>query len=161
MTGISGRKFAFIINQDGLPNPFLVEISRRTKTLPKHVEYYEPSVLYCPLTMEIILKSILDDDELFVRYRKVIKEAMVLVLHAGNTLILKSEEKLQTIAVEAVVAAEIAKCTKVRKKQKSIASICRTLRTKRLLDEAYLRLTFTEDIKRSLRELNYVLSCSR
>jgi hypothetical protein len=44
MAIISGRKCVFIVNQVDLPNHFLVEISRRKKTLPMHVAYYESCV---------------------------------------------------------------------------------------------------------------------
>jgi hypothetical protein len=61
----SGRHFAFIVNVNCLPDPFLVEISRRTKNERKTVEFYGPNVIYCPREMEPILQAILDDDELF------------------------------------------------------------------------------------------------
>ena len=41
----SGRHFVFIVNVNCLPDPFLVKISRRTKTERKTVEFYEPNVL--------------------------------------------------------------------------------------------------------------------
>jgi hypothetical protein len=47
----SGRYFAFVVNVKCLPDPFLVEISRRTKTERKTVEFYKPNVLYCPSEM--------------------------------------------------------------------------------------------------------------
>jgi hypothetical protein len=61
----SGRHFAFIVNVNCLPDPFLVEISRRMGTERKTMELYEPNMLYCPREMEPILQAILDDGELF------------------------------------------------------------------------------------------------
>jgi hypothetical protein len=75
--GYSGRHFAFIVNSKHLPNPFLVEMSRRTATQPKDLKLYEPNVLYCPRAMEPILTAIIDDRELFENYRHVVKEVMV------------------------------------------------------------------------------------
>jgi hypothetical protein len=43
-----GRHFVLIVNANCFPEPFLVKISRRKKTDPKTVEFYEPNVLYCP-----------------------------------------------------------------------------------------------------------------
>jgi hypothetical protein len=62
----SGGHFAFIVNVNCLPDPFLVEILRRAKTERKTVEFYEPNVvIYCPREMEPILQAILDDGEPF------------------------------------------------------------------------------------------------
>jgi hypothetical protein len=65
----SSNMESFIVNVQCLPDPFLVDMSRRTKTERKTVEFYEPNVLYCPREMEPILKAILDDGELFKYHR--------------------------------------------------------------------------------------------
>jgi hypothetical protein len=126
MATTSGQKFAFIVNQVELPNPFLVDISRRTKTLPRHVAYYyEPCVFYCPPTMTIILKSSL------LRYhRSVVKQSMVTVLQEANPDIIGSESQLQTIAVEAIVSVEASKTRNKRTRKQDLISECRKLRVK-------------------------------
>jgi GTP cyclohydrolase FolE2 len=145
----SSQSFTFIVNREGLPNPFLVEISRRKKTLPKDVAFYAPSVYYCPLTMTVILQSILDNQEVFEQHRWVVKAAMVSVLEEADGDVLDDEWKLQKIAVEAIIVA-------VAEKQSTDEIAC-NLREKRLVDEAYLRPTFVEDVKRSLNELKYIV----
>jgi hypothetical protein len=153
MTTTSGRKFAFIVNQVELPNPFLVEISRRTKTLPRHVAYYEPCVFYCLPTMTIILKSSL------LRYhRSVVKQSMVTVLQEADPDIIGSESQLRTIAVEAIVSVEAWKTRNKRTRKQDLISECRKLRAKQVRDEAYLQATFLEDVNRSLTELKFLAS---
>ncbi len=135
MATISGRKFAFIVNQVDLPNPFLAEISRRTKTLPRHVAYYEPCVFYCPPTMTIILISMKRNTSILHYYRGVVKQSMVSVLQEGDHDIIGSESQLRTIAVEAIVSVEASKTPNKRTKQ-NLISECRKLRAKRVRDEA-------------------------
>ena len=156
----SSRSFAFIVNREGLPNPFLVEISRRTKTLPKDVAFYEPSVYYCPPTMTVILWSILYNQELFEQHQWVVKAAMVSVLEEADGDVLDDEWKLQKIALEAIVVAVAEKqsTNEIARNRRIILLTCCSLREKRLVDEAYLRPTFVEDIKRSLNELKYIVS---
>jgi hypothetical protein len=156
----SSRSFAFIVNREGLPNPFLVEISRRTKTLPKDVAFYEPSVYYCPPTMTVILQSILDNQQLFEQHRWVVKAAMISVLEEADGDVLDDEWKLQKIAVEAIVVAVAEKQSTdeiARNRRRILLAYC-NLREKRLVDEAYLQPTFVEDVKGSLNELKYILS---
>jgi hypothetical protein len=157
----SSRSFAFIVNREGLPNPFLVEISRRTKALPKDLVFYEPSVYYCPPTMTVILQSILDNQELFEQHQWVVKPAMVSVLEEADGDVLDDEWELQKIAVEAIVVAVAEKQStdEIARNRKIILLACCNLQEKRLVDEAYLRPTFVEDVKRSLNELKYIVSC--
>ena len=155
MATISGRKFAFIVNQVDLPNPFLVEISRGTKTLPRHVAYYEPCMFYCPPTMTIILKSTKTNRNLLRYHRSVVKQSMATVLQEGDHDIIGNESQLRTIAVEAIVSVEASKTCNNKNKQ-NLISECRKLRAKRVRDEAYLQATFLEDVNRSLMELKYL-----
>ncbi len=155
MATISGRKFAFIVNQVDLPNPFLVEISRRTKTLPRYVSYYESCVFYCPPTMTIILKSTKTNRNLLLYHQSVVKQSMVTILQEGDLDIIESESQLQTIAVEAIVSVE-ALMTRNKKTKQNLISECRKLRAKRVRDEAYLQASFLEDVHRSLTELKYL-----
>jgi hypothetical protein len=101
----SGRHFAFIVNVNCLPDPFLVEISRRTKTERKTVEFYEPNVIYCPREMEPILQAILDDGELFRNHRQVVKQAMVSSIKSTSD----PSCEMQELAVTAIINSEILK----------------------------------------------------
>jgi hypothetical protein len=71
----------------------LLEISRRTKTLPKDVAFSEPGVYYCPPAMTVILWSILDNQELLEQHRWVVKAAMVSVLEEVDGDVLDDEWK--------------------------------------------------------------------
>ena len=170
----SNRDFAFIINQEPFPRQYLVEISRRTKTVKKNIDLYKPNVIFTPPTMNVILKSLLDNDELFNFHRQVVKKAMVEAITANNPAILESTAALQAVAVESVVKQEILKvlnatpstpinCTRgllTRSKERQFRKIFSNwheLRTKRLRDEHYLSNTFITAIERSKCELKYIM----
>jgi hypothetical protein len=168
----SGRHFAFIVNVECLPDPFLVEISRRTKTERKTVEFYEPNVLYCPREMEPILKAILDDGELFKNHRQVVKKTMVSTMQSTpNPSSLKYIE-MQELAMTAIIDSEISKRSllglnstlSLESRTRSAASTTSKIKIKwkqlwlkRNKEERHLVPTFAENVKRSLRELNYVI----
>ncbi len=147
----SSRSFAFIVNREGLPNPFLVEISRRTKTLPKDVAFYEPSIYYCPPTMTVILRSILDNQELFEQHRWVVKAAMVSILEEADGDVLDDEWKLQKIAVEAIVVAVAEKQStdKIARNGRIILLACCNLREKDWL----MRHTYGQHLWKTLNDL--------
>jgi hypothetical protein len=62
--------------------------------------------------------------------------------------------------VEAIVMAEAAKQStdKIARNRRIILLACCNLREKLLVDEAYLRPTFAEDVKQYLNELKYIVS---
>jgi hypothetical protein len=105
----SGQHFAFIVNVNCLPDPFLVEISRRTKTERKMVEFYEPNVIYCPREMEPILQAILDDGELFRNHRQVVKQAMVSSIKSTSNPSNFKYSEMQELASTAIIDSEILK----------------------------------------------------
>ena len=109
----SGRHFAFIVNVNCLPDPFLVEISRRTKTERKTVEFYEPNVIYYPREMEPILQAILDDGELFRNHRQVFTQAMVSSIKSTSDLSNFKYSEMQELAVTAINHSEILKHQKL------------------------------------------------
>ena len=155
------------MNVNCLPDPFLVEISRRTKTERKTVEFYEPHVLYCPREMEPILQAILDDGELFKNHRQVVKQTMVsTILSTPNPSNLKYSE-MQELAMTAIIDSEISKqillglhsrALSLKSRTRSAASSeakikmkWRQLCLKRNNEERHLVPTFAENVKRSLR----------
>jgi hypothetical protein len=165
----SGRHFAFIVNVNCLPDPFLVEISRRTKTERKTVEFYEPNVIYCPREMEPILQAILDDGELFRNHRQVVKQAMVSSIKSTSDPSNFKYSEMQELAVTAIIDSEILKHQKLltlslESRTRSVASRTSKIKTKwkevwlkRNNEESHLVPTFAENVKRSLRELSYVI----
>jgi hypothetical protein len=110
--------------------------------------------------MTVILRSILDNQELFEQHRCIVKAAMLSVLQEADDNVLHDEWKLQTISVEAIVVAEAEKQEnmKITRNSRKIITACSNLRKKRLVDEAYLQPTFVEDVQRSLNELKYISS---
>jgi hypothetical protein len=89
----SHGSFIFIVSHQGLSHPFLSEISRWAKALlPKDMAFYEPSVYYCPPTMTVVLRSILDNKELFKEFQwVVVKAAMLYVLQEADGDVLDDE----------------------------------------------------------------------
>jgi hypothetical protein len=154
----SARCFAFIVNVKYYPDPFLVEMSRRTKLKKMEVGFYEPNVLYCPPEMGPILEAILDERE-FKSLREVVKVAMVSALKNNND----DYATIYEIAIDAILDSEIhRRCNNsrqtrsVKKKIQQIKEQLVTLREKRQVEESHLSISFSGDVKRSLRELNYI-----
>jgi hypothetical protein len=48
MVPLSNRDFAFIVNVDSFPSPYLVEMSRRKKIKKKNVNFSKPNVIFTP-----------------------------------------------------------------------------------------------------------------
>ena len=136
------------------------------------MEFYEPNVLYCPREMEPILRAILDDGDLFKNHRQVVKKTMVsTILSAMNPSSLKYNE-MQELAMTAIIDSEISKRTfiglhstlSLDSRTRSTASSTSKIKTKwkrlwlkRNSEESHLVPTFAENVKRSIRELNYVI----
>merc|ERR1711862_873905 len=72
-----GRQFAFIINVDNLPSPFLVEIGKRRTLSIQGIRIFEPDVLYCPRTMSPMLRVVNSSDGFEMKYKKVVEESFV------------------------------------------------------------------------------------
>jgi hypothetical protein len=145
------------VNVKYYPDPFLVEMSRRTKLKKMEVGFYEPNVLYCPPEMGPILEAILDEPE-FKSLREVVKVAMVSVLKNNDDY-----ESIYEMAIDAILDSEInrrcynsVQTRSVKKKIQQIKKQLVTLREKRQAEESHLYISFSDDVKRSLRELNYI-----
>jgi hypothetical protein len=53
------KQYAFITGgRSDFPDPFMVEMSRRTKTRPRQVAFFEPDVVYCPSVANQVLRSV-------------------------------------------------------------------------------------------------------
>jgi hypothetical protein len=159
--------FAFIVNRHPFPNPYLVHMSRMSKTRKETLDYFEPNVIYTPRSMDFILKSLLHNEELFNFHRQVVKESMLEAITSNDKNVLESSTILQTLAVESVAKQETSRVLfgTVRApltrhnehKFNRIMSKWRELRMKRLSDEHYLSNTFISDVKRSKIELKFIM----
>jgi hypothetical protein len=164
MTAPSSNGFAFIIDRHPLPSPYLVHLSRMSKTTKKNLDFFKPNVIYLPQTMNFILKPLLHNDELFNLHRQVLKETMLEVMTSNNDEALSSSAILQTLGVESVAKQEISRVldrvplTRHNEhKFNKIMSNWRKLRMKRLRNEHYLQNTFIADVQRSKIELKFVI----
>ena len=53
------KQYAFITGgRSDFPDPFMVEMSCRTKTRPRQVAFFEPDVVYCPSVANQVLRSV-------------------------------------------------------------------------------------------------------
>jgi hypothetical protein len=101
--------FAFIVDRHPLPSPYLVHMSRMSKTTKKNLDFFQPNVIYLPQTMNFILKPLLYNAGLFNLHCKVLKETMLEVITSNNNETLGSRDILQTIGVESVAKQEISR----------------------------------------------------
>jgi hypothetical protein len=171
MAPLSNRDFAFIVNVDSFPSPYLVEMSRWKKIRKKNVNFYKPNVIFTPPKMNFIFKSILDNGPLFNIHLQGIKETMLEAIVSNNEDTLANGSILQTLGVESMVKQDIwsrlnstgtGSTTAPLTRRKGhlfdkTLSKWRELRTKRLRDEHHLHCSFLSDTKRSKSELKYVM----
>jgi hypothetical protein len=164
MTAPSSHSFAFIIDRHPLPSPYLVHMSRMSRTTKKNLDFFKPNVIYLPRTMNFILKPLLHNDELFNLHRQVLKETMLEVMTSNNDEALSSSAVLQTLGAESVAKQEISRVldtvpfTRRNERQfNKIMSNWRKVRMKRLRNEHYLPSTFIADVQRSKIELKFVI----
>ena len=106
MTAPLTNDFAFIVDRHPLPSPYLVHLSRMSKTMQKNLAFFQPNVVYLPQTMNFILKPLLHNAELFNLHRKVLKETMLELVTSNNDETLGSSDIIQTIGVECVAKQE-------------------------------------------------------
>ena len=164
--------FAFIVNRRPFPNPYLVHMSRMSKTRRETLDYFEPNVICAPRSMDFILKPLLHNEELFNIHRQVLKESMLEAITSNDKDVLGSSAILQTLAVESVAKQEIARvlfgagesasrAPFTRRKEhkfKKIMSNWREVRMKRLSEEHCLSNALIADIKRSKIELKFIMN---
>jgi hypothetical protein len=164
MTAPLTNGFAFIVNRDPLPSPYLVHMSRMSKTTKKNLDFFQPDVVYLPETMNSILKLLLHNNELFNLHCKVLKETMLEVITSNNDEALGSSDLLQTLGVKSVAKQEISRvfdrlpltrCNKHKFNQ--IMSNWRALQMKRLRNKHYLPCTFISDVQRFKIELKFII----
>jgi hypothetical protein len=159
MAPLSNRDFAFIVNVDSFPSPYLVEMSGWKKIKKKNVNFYKPNVIFTPPKMNFIFKSILDNGPLFKIHLQGIKEAMLEAIVSNNEDTLANGSILQTLGVESMVKQDIwsrlnstgtGSTTAPLTRRKGhlfdkTLSKWRELRTKRLRDEHHLHCSFLSD----------------
>ena len=164
MTASRCNDFAFIVDRHPLPSPYLVHMSRMSKTTKKNLDFFKLNVMYLPRTMNFILKPLLHNDELFNLHHQVLKEAMLEVMTSNNYEALNSSAILQTLGVESVAKQEISRVLDAvpltrhnEHKFNKIMSKWRQLRMKRLRNEHHLPSTFIADVQRSKIELKFII----
>jgi hypothetical protein len=171
MVPLSNCDFAFIVNVESFPSPYLVEMSRRRRIKKKNVNFYKLNVVFAPPKMNFIFKSILDNGPLFKIHLQVIKETMLEAIGSNNEETLANGSILQTLGVESLVKQDIliqlnatgtgSTTAPLTRQKEHLFNVTltkwREFRTKRLRDEHHLHCSFLSDTKRSKSELNYVM----
>jgi hypothetical protein len=171
MVPLSNRDFAFIVNVQSFPSPYLVEMSRRRRIKKKDLNFYKPNVVFAPPKINFIFKSILDNGPLFKMHLQVIKETMLEAIESNNEETLANGSILQTLGVESLVKQDIfirlnatgtsSTTAPLTRQKEHLFNVTltkwRELRTKRLRDEHCLHCSFLLDTKRSKSELDYVM----
>ena len=100
------RSYAFITGgRSNFPDPFLVEISRRTRTRQQQVAFFEPDVVYCPSFANRVVKSLLEDDHVFAHWATLNCALVEYLVKFGES---GTEEQAKEVAVESVVVAQAA-----------------------------------------------------
>ena len=154
-------KYVFIYNTPNFPNPFLVHISRKTKTDLSLVRRYEPNIIFCPTEMNTILNSIFYDKDLF-QIRPIVKNGLFLLLKENSSITYR-EIDLCNVAISLIIKNELFEKenqTQTRSyltERNNIVKRCKTIRERRLIEEAHIGYSFLLDVIRSLQELKYVI----
>jgi hypothetical protein len=162
------REFAFITKVKAFPDPFLVEISRRTGTTRRQVGFYRRHVTYCPSIFSPILQSIFDDKIIFCCYRTLLKKTVLSYIHevheTGGGECPSSFKGAVLSAINAIIEFEIfvrMSLPRTRRTTRFINKIINEvhrLRLNRLREEHHLPSSFSSDVHRTKLELNYVLA---
>ena len=131
--------------------------------MPPQMAFYGSDVVHCPPFMSGILRETLYNPVLFREHRTVIKKATLSYIKRMDGLECQ-EGGLLDMIIAAIVDAKIdclfIKMTTtraVKKKKETIRNETRKIRTGRLKEEAHLGCSFSQDVVRSVTELNFVL----
>ena len=157
------RSFAFITNEADYPDPFLIEMSRRTQLRHSSVSYFDPNVLYCSPDMNKILEEIQDNRFFFSRkYWTAMMDKLVLILEDQYYW---RKETIHNCLVHVIVYEELIFFHKEKKETRSLTkklenifSNAMDIREKRMENESHFSNTFVFDCTRSLQELRYAIA---
>ena len=160
-------QFVFIINERYLPNPHLVELGRRWSPRLEDVMYLEPNVLFCPQTMSPLLLEVKNkSSNIKEPHRKIIYEEYTLFLKNNQDLVTESTSFWRTVGISAIIEYEIKsklqsngqrETRSLSLLKKKLKTVCLEIRDKRMANELHLNIHISEDISRSLAELNYAI----
>ena len=161
----SDLSFAFVTGVKSLPDPYLVEISRRTKTTRACVSVFpKNNIIWCPREMTHLLFILLHDKLFHTKYRWICKRAFVHALSSGKAG--SSKLEWEELALDAIVEAEVLSRFQRRQRRhtrqsnrivKKVAAKCRDMRKARMLEEPHWQCSFRLHARRCFQELNHVL----
>ena len=168
------KRYAFITGgRNNFPDPFLVEISRRTRTRPQQVAFFEPDVVYCPSFANQVLKSVLEQDRAIFVHRAIVKPALLEYFlkfeGRGTEAEVKEGVAWSLIVVEAAKMVDASNHPGMRSTaqvQAATINVWRVLHKKRLVEEEHLgKHSLGEEVSRSMAELHFafcrVKACHR
>ena len=158
------RRYAFIVGKPCLPDPFLIEISRRTRATAQQVAYFEPNVLYCPPAASLTVRCIIEDQFIFKKHRVVVKEAVVAVLMRQGMVWkdpVEFQEEVVKFFVEEKLKASFHQRMITRQRTVLVDRIMSkwdAVHCRRIGEEQHLGVGLLgENIRRSLGELAFVV----
>ena len=155
------RQYAFIINIEGLPNPFLIQVGRHSNhTIDALEETYKNNLIKISRGMNDICRAIIHDVGMN-RYREVLKISLLKIIQGSP-----QEENTSTMKdriIKDIIQSEIKKIINVRTRYgMNVASKIEIkfwlVKRKRMKEEEHLPVHFSSDVKRSIRELRYIIS---
>ena len=155
------RQYAFIINIEGLPNPFLVQVGRHSNhTIDALEETYKNNLIKISRGMNNICRAIIHDVGMN-KYREVLKILLLKIIKGSP-----QEENMSTMKdqiIKDIIQSEIKKIINVRTRYgMNVASKIEIkfwlLKRKRMKEEEHLPVHFSSDVKQSIRELRYIIS---
>lgn len=168
------RQYAFVIGAKNLPSPFLVELSRRTKTAERDLQIYQPGVRSCPKVLCPVIKSMLESPKCYPRHRMLIKGSILHFMDElykleeqgldGNSIRNKLVDQVMENIIDFEVCEQIGK-TNLRRwtrsnqaDQEMIQMEVKSIRLMRKIQEHHLPLQFNGDYERTRNELNFVFT---
>ena len=160
---MSKTTYAFILHNQWLPHPFLVELSRRTGTKQRQLDFYKvENVVYCSISINSVVKQILGPSAIITKHKFLLKCVLLAAITEDPYV---NAEQVQDKAVTAVIKEELKRADDAPYKTRSGSRQCHTmlqqwqgLRQKRLAEEQHLRFPFlADDINRSIGELRFVV----
>lgn len=157
------RRYCFLLNADGFPCPFLLEMSRRTQLGYTSVSYYDPDVLYCSYEMNEVIDQLQDNSEFFRNYRDDIHPILCnILMDYFEWDADEIHDSVVHIVMEVYIFTAFAKTNRrlTRHAFDVIHDVLRNgkrIRESRLTNESHLTNTLVFDCQRSIRELRHAM----
>ena len=141
-----------------LPTPFFVEVLSRTGTTIRHLDFYSPHVVSCPIEVAQVIQVIMRNRRLSA-YLDAVKIGLLSRVEESLT-----KADVYTIALDAIVVQELkgffpdARTRGCFELFDAIRRKIKSVRQKRVLEEDHMPLGFVGDFLRTMNEFNYFVA---